>query len=57
MFLPGGDLSILNKKMRKCDYCGWDIDTIDLDALFEVHGECWKLYRRDGKLYPMPGNV
>ena len=43
------------KGERLCQYCGVNIDIPYKDILFEIHGECWKQYRLDNKLYPMPG--
>jgi hypothetical protein len=39
---------------RICDYCGINIDIPWLDILMFFHEECWKHYRKDGKLYPLP---
>jgi hypothetical protein len=37
-----------------CKYCGWDMDEPDLEVLSFFHQDCWKSYREDGLLYPMP---
>jgi hypothetical protein len=42
-----------NKK-NTCDYCGWNIEEQDLEVLRFFHSDCWKEYRKDGLLYPMP---
>jgi hypothetical protein len=39
---------------RICDYCGINIDIPWLDILMFFHEECWKYYRKDDKLYPLP---
>ena len=39
---------------RICRYCGWDMDEPDLEVLTFFHQDCWKNYRKDGLLYPMP---
>jgi hypothetical protein len=41
-------------KGRICDYCGINIDIPWLDVLKFFHQDCWKRYRKDDKLYPMP---
>ena len=41
-------------KGRICDYCGINIDIPWLDVLKFFHEDCWKQYRKDGKIYPMP---
>ena len=41
-------------KGRICDYCGINIDIPWLDVLKFFHEDCWKQYRKDGKMYPMP---
>jgi hypothetical protein len=41
-------------KGRICNYCGINIDIPWLDVLKFFHEDCWKQYRKDGKLYPMP---
>jgi uncharacterized protein YlaI len=41
-------------KGRICDYCGINIDIPWLDILKFFHEDCWKRYRKDDKLYPMP---
>jgi hypothetical protein len=41
-------------KGRICDYCGINIDIPWLDILIFFHEDCWKQYRKDGKLYPLP---
>ena len=45
------------KKKRICKYCGWDMDESDIEILIFFHSDCWKEYRKDGLLYPMPGCV
>ena len=42
------------KKGRICDYCGINMDIPWLDILIFFHEDCWKQYRKDGKLYPLP---
>ncbi|MDP9289721.1 MAG: response regulator [Thermoproteota archaeon] len=42
---------------RICKYCGWDIDEPDSEILSFFHSDCWKEYRKDGLLDPMPENV
>jgi hypothetical protein len=41
-------------KGRICDYCGINIDIPWLDVLKFFHEDCWKQYRKDRKMYPMP---
>jgi hypothetical protein len=41
-------------KGRICNYCGINMDIPWLDILKFFHEDCWKQYRKDGKLYPMP---
>ena len=41
-------------KGRICDYCGINIDIPWLDILKFFHEDCWKKYRKDDKIYPMP---
>jgi hypothetical protein len=41
-------------KGRICDYCGINMDIPWLDILIFFHEDCWKQYRKDGKLYPLP---
>ncbi|MFL6383516.1 MAG: hypothetical protein ACJ712_00925 [Nitrososphaeraceae archaeon] len=41
-------------KGRICNYCGINIDIPWLDVLKFFHQDCWKRYRKDHKLYPMP---
>ena len=41
-------------KGRICDYCGLNIDIPWLDILMFFHEDCWKDYRKNGKLYPLP---
>ena len=41
-------------KGRICNYCGINMDIPWLDILEFFHEDCWKQYRKDGKLYPMP---
>jgi len=43
-------------KKRVCKYCGWDIDEQDSEILAFFHSSCWKDYRKDGLLDPMPAN-
>jgi hypothetical protein len=45
------------KEKRICKYCGWDMDESDIEILIFFHSDCWKEYRKDGLLYPMPGCV
>ena len=47
----------INKKERMCKYCGWNIDEPDLEILNFLHSDCWKEYRKDNLVYPMPGLV
>jgi hypothetical protein len=47
------DRKAINPK-RICKYCGWDMDEPDLEILYFFHEDCWKDYRKDGLLYPMP---
>ena len=46
-----------SKEERICRYCGWNIDEPDLEILTFLHSDCWKEYRRNNLLYPMPGLV
>jgi hypothetical protein len=39
---------------RICKYCGWNMDEPDLEVLSFFHQDCWKNYRKDGLVYPMP---
>jgi hypothetical protein len=39
---------------RICDYCAINMDIPWLDILMFFHEDCWKQYRKDGKLYPLP---
>jgi len=41
-------------KGRICNYCGINMDIPSLDVLEFFHEDCWKQYRKDGKLYPLP---
>jgi len=41
-------------KGKFCDYCGINMDIPWLDILIFFHEDCWKQYRKDGKLYPLP---
>jgi hypothetical protein len=41
---------------RICKYCGWRLDEPDLEILAFFHSGCWKEYRKDGLLDPMPDN-
>jgi hypothetical protein len=41
-------------KGRICDYCGINMDIPWLDILMFFHEDCWKKYRKDDKIYPMP---
>jgi hypothetical protein len=50
----GGVLLWDADKGRICDYCGINIDIPWLDVLKFFHEDCWKQYRKDGKIYPMP---
>jgi len=36
------------------EYCVWDIEEQDLEILSFFHCDCWKEYRKDGLLNPMP---
>jgi hypothetical protein len=47
----------MKEKKRICKYCGWDMDEPDLEILGFFHSDCWKMYRADGLLYPMPKSV
>ena len=47
----------VNKKVRICKYCGWNIDEPDLEILTFFHSDCWKEYRRNNIVYPMSGLV
>jgi hypothetical protein len=46
-----------NDDKRICKYCGWDMDESDLETLIFFHSDCWKEYRKDGLVYPMPEHV
>jgi hypothetical protein len=46
-----------NKKQRICKYCGWNIDEPDLEILSFLHSDCWKEYRKNNLVYPMPEHV
>jgi hypothetical protein len=46
-----------SNKGRICDYCGITIDIPWLDILKFFHEDCWKQYRKDGMLYPLPKYV
>jgi hypothetical protein len=37
-----------------CDYCGINIDIPWLDILKFFQRICWKQFRKDGKLEPLP---
>jgi hypothetical protein len=50
----GGVLLWDADKGRICDYCGINMDIPWLNVLKFFHGDCWKQYRKDGKIYPMP---
>jgi hypothetical protein len=39
---------------KLCEYCGWNIEEQDLEILSFFHCDCWKEYRKDGLLHPMP---
>jgi DNA-binding response OmpR family regulator len=41
---------------RICKYCGWRLDEPDPEILAFFHSGCWKEYRKDGLLDPMPDN-
>lgn len=45
------------EKNRICKYCGWDMDEQDSEILAFFHSDCWKEYRKDGLVEPMPENV
>jgi hypothetical protein len=47
-------IKTLNLKDRLCKYCGWNVDEPDLEVLSFFHQDCWKNYRKEGLLYPMP---
>jgi hypothetical protein len=42
---------------RICKYCGWDMDESNIEILIFFHSDCWKEYRKDGLVYPMPEHV
>jgi len=44
------------QKNRICKYCGWDLDEPDPEVLAFLHSGCWKEYRKNGILDPMPEN-
>ena len=44
------------EEKRICKYCGWDLDEPDSEILAFFHSGCWKEYRKDGLLDPMPEN-
>jgi hypothetical protein len=46
-----------NYDKRICSYCGWNMDESDIEILNFFHSDCWKEYRKDGLVYPMPENV
>jgi hypothetical protein len=46
-----------NYDKRICNYCGWNMDESDIELLIFFHSDCWKEYRKDGLVYPMPENV
>jgi hypothetical protein len=50
-------LAKMKKKKRICKYCGWDMDESNIEILIFFHSDCWKEYRKDGLLYPMPEHV
>jgi hypothetical protein len=50
----GADLLWNPDKGRICDYCGINMDIPWLDILMFFHEDCWKKYRKDDKIYPMP---
>ena len=38
-----------------CKYCGWNIEEEqDSKILYFFHSDCWKEYRKDGLVNPMP---
>ncbi|MGC1932848.1 MAG: response regulator [Candidatus Nitrosopolaris sp.] len=41
---------------RICKYCGWRLDEPDPEIPAFFHSGCWKEYRKDGLLDPMPDN-
>jgi len=47
----------INKKERICKYCGWNMDEPDLEILNFLHSDCWKEYRKNNLVYPMPGLI
>jgi CheY-like chemotaxis protein len=53
-FLKRVKTELENKRL--CKYCGWDMDEADPEILSFFHSGCWKEYRRDGLLDPMPHN-
>ncbi len=44
----------INKSKRICRYCGWNMDEPNIEILSFFHQDCWKSYRKEGFLYPMP---
>jgi hypothetical protein len=48
------DLLWNSKFGRICDYCSINIDIPWIDILRFFHEDCWKEYRKAGKIYPMP---
>jgi CheY-like chemotaxis protein len=44
------------EQKRRCKYCGWHLDEADPEVLAFLHSECWKEYRKNGILDPMPEN-
>jgi hypothetical protein len=52
VYRPDPNQNISSKRI--CKFCGWDIDEPDLEVLSFFHQDCWKNYRKEGLLYPMP---
>jgi hypothetical protein len=49
-----GKATITAAATKICKYCGWNMEEQDLDTLYFFHSDCWKQYRKDGLLVPMP---
>jgi hypothetical protein len=41
---------------RICTYCGWRLDEPDPEILYFLNSGCWKEYRENGLLDPIPNN-
>ena len=53
-YLPLEYMSPKNDK-RLCKYCEWNIEEEqDPQILYFFHSDCWKEYRKDGLVDPMP---